>query len=87
MEKIKSSDIINASDIGQYHYCSVAWYLQKKGYRPISKDLEKGFLEHEKLGKIIEKTNNDIKKSLALKMLGVLLFILAIITIIFGVVL
>ena len=44
LEKTHSnkSDIIRASEIGQYQYCSISWKLQKNGYRPNSLYLNKG---------------------------------------------
>ena len=70
------SNIIRASEIGQYVFCSISWYLQKCGYRPISPNLEIGIKKHENLGRIIEKSKNKSKKSKALEIIGYLVLII-----------
>ena len=78
-KKIGISDVINSSDISQFNYCSVAWYLQKIGYEPDSPKLRDGTKKHVRLGSIIDKTEGHVKNSRLLKTLGVLLlFITAI---------
>ena len=80
---IKEKDfMINASEIGQYTYCSVAWYLQKKGYKPNSPFLEIGSIKHHDLGTIIDKTSHEKKKSNMLAIVGLALFVISIILII-----
>ena len=37
---LKKTDVLSASEIGQYHYCSCAWHLQRCGYEPESPYLE-----------------------------------------------
>ena len=75
---LKGSDIIRASEIGQYHYCSVAWYLQKCGYEPKSHYLDIGTKKHEELGFAIDQVNTNIKKSRVFAYLGYLLLIVGI---------
>ena len=41
---------IRASEIGQYSFCSTAWYLQRCGIKPESSSLLRGIKEHELLG-------------------------------------
>ncbi len=43
-------DIITASEISQYAYCPVAWYLERCGSIPESPSLEKGRREHIEAG-------------------------------------
>jgi hypothetical protein len=78
----KITDIISASEIGQYQYCSIAWYLQKKGYKPLSPKLEIGIKKHIKLGKIIEVTQKKVKKSMVFALAGYLMLILSILILI-----
>jgi hypothetical protein len=85
MVKKENSDIINASDIGQYYFCSIAWYLQKKGYKAESEDIKKGNFKHMMIGDVIDKTNQNIKKSYILKTIGFLFLIIAFINIFFEV--
>jgi len=75
----KETDVINASEIGQYHYCPVAWYLQKCGYKPQSPLLEIGIKKHVELGKIIDDTQIKIKNSKIIAFVGYLLLILSVI--------
>jgi hypothetical protein len=74
--------MISASEIGQYIYCSVAWYLQKKGYEPNSPFLEIGTIKHLDLGTIIDITCYEKKKSNMLAIVGLVLFVISIILII-----
>lgn len=80
------SNIIRASEIGQYVFCSISWYLQKCGYRPISPNLEIGIKKHENLGRIIEKSKNKSKKSKALEIIGYLILIIGFFLIFFEVI-
>jgi hypothetical protein len=43
---VKDTDVISASEIGQYHFCSKAWHLQRCGYEPKSPMLEIGTKKH-----------------------------------------
>jgi hypothetical protein len=83
----KYTNVIRASEIGQYHYCSISWYLQKLGYKPKSQFLEIGSKKHEKLGNIIKHTQRNMIKSKILAAIGYLLLILIILILIFEVIL
>ena len=74
----KNSDIISASEIGQYHYCSMAWYLQKCGYEAKSPFLEIGAKKHKELGFAIDHMNTNVKQSNFLAYFGYLLLIIGI---------
>jgi hypothetical protein len=74
----KDTDIIRASEIGQYLFCSISWYLQKCGYKPISPNLEIGIKKHENLGRIIEISKNKSKKSKVLEVIGYFIFFIGI---------
>jgi len=76
--KIKGRDILSASEIGQYHFCSVAWYLQRCGYEPQSALLEVGTKKHTELGNIVDSTQKYVKKSRVLAIAGYLLIAIAI---------
>lgn len=69
----KDSDVIRASEIGQYCFCSISWYLQKCGYKPISPMIKIGIKKHEELGKIIELSQKSSKKSKAFAAAGYLI--------------
>ena len=89
MVKTKSrlnNDIINASEIGQFNYCSIAWFLQRSGYKPLSEHLDSGIKVHKNLGNIIEYTNFGTLKSKLLSYIGLILFIIGILIILFEVI-
>ena len=84
--RFKGTEIINASEIGQYHYCSMAWYLQKCGYEPKSPLLDVGIKKHTELGEIIDYTQINIKKSRVLAIVGYFLLIVAVLIVLFEVI-
>jgi len=86
-KKFRKNEIISASEIGQYYFCSKAWYLQKCGYKPDSKFLDIGTKKHKEIGEIIVKTRQGNKKSKIYAIAGYLILISAILMIIFGVIL
>ena len=47
-------DVISASEIAQYAYCSVSWYLQRCGYHSDSPNLEKETGTHGEVGEKID---------------------------------
>lgn len=81
------SDIIKASEIGQYHYCSISWYLQKCGYKPKSLMLDIGIKRHMELGKTIDNTQLKIKKYKLLAITGYILLIFGFLIFLFEVIL
>ena len=83
----KDTDIISASEIGQYHYCSVAWYLQKCGYEPKSPMLDVGIKKHLEIGKVIDYTQANIRKTRAISIIGYLLLIIGVMIFLFEVIL
>jgi hypothetical protein len=83
----KNTDVISASEIGQYHYCSLAWYLQKCGYEPISPFLETGKQKHEALGRLMDQTRTSMIKSRVLAALAYLLLAICFFIFLFEVIL
>ncbi len=82
-----SKKIINASEIGQYTYCSVAWFLQRCGYEPLSKSIDAGAKAHTELGDILDYTKLNTKKSKILSYIGYFLLILGFLFFLFEVIL
>ena len=66
----KDLDIIRASEIGQYCFCSISWYLQKCGYKPKSPFIESGIKKHKDLGKIIELSQKNSRKLKVFRIAG-----------------
>jgi len=82
--RFNGTKFISASEIGQYIYCSVAWHLQKCGYEPKSPFLEIGKEKHVKIGKIINHTQVNTKRSRVFSIIGYLLLIVAVLLILYG---
>ena len=59
MRKGIKRDIIRASEISQYVYCPIAWYLERCGSAPESPSLERGTDEHTKAGKRLSQIQNQ----------------------------
>jgi len=87
LKKLKNNDVIRASEIGQYYFCSMAWYLQKCGYAPESPYLELGAKKHIRLGEILDETESKTRKSNIFALIGYLLLICVVLIFIFEVVL
>jgi hypothetical protein len=71
--------IIYASEIGQYHFCPVAWYLQKCGYTSTSPQINSGRRKHDAYGIVLQKrrTSQILSKVILIGgILGVFLSIL-----------
>ena len=85
--KSKNSQIISSSEIGQFNYCSIAWYLKKCGYEPKSPNILIGKDKHIKVGKLIEKTQVSIKRYKFIASLAYLLLFFGIVILIIGVIL
>jgi len=84
---LQQNDILRASEIGQYMYCSIAWYLQRCGYKPDSQFLEIGKKTHSNLGYALDNIQNEMKRSRRFAIFGLLLFIIAIFGILYEVIL
>lgn len=78
--------IISASEIGQYQYCSIAWYLQKCGYKPKSQSLEVGLQKHKRLGETIDKVNKNLIKSKVIALFGYIILFFSLLILIFEVI-
>ena len=83
----KNAEVISASEIGQYHYCSIAWYLRKCGYEPVSTLLDAGAEKHAQLGKVLDDAQTGVRRSMLLALTGFLLMMISVFIIIFEVIL
>lgn len=50
----KKRDYIKSSELGQYTFCSLAWYWNKIGIELESREANKGIEKHVELGKTID---------------------------------
>lgn len=85
--KTDRNSVISASEIGQYCYCSIAWYLQRQGFKPDSEMLKVGQKKHDELGYLINKTEGKMVKSRILAVIGYMVLFLSILILIFEVLL
>jgi len=83
----RRDDVISASEIGQYHFCPMAWHLQRCGYEPKSKSLEIGIEKHIEHGKVMYYAQKNIRKSKILAYVGCLLLFITLLILLFEVVL
>ena len=83
----RDNNILSASEIGQYHYCPMSWYLQRCGYEPKSEYLEIGKEKHVELGRVMYHAEKNIKKSRFLAIIGYLLLVVVILFLLFEVIL
>jgi len=86
-KKRNISKVINASDIGQFNFCSISWHLKKLGYKPKSDLIDLGISKHKKLGITIDNTKKYSKKSKLFKLVGIFFLILSSIVLIIEVIL
>lgn len=80
----KKSDVLSASEIGTYQYCSYAWWLQRCGYKPESLLLEQGKHAHITLGNIIDNFEVKLQYSRWLLYIGLLMLCVALLLFFLG---
>lgn len=74
--------MINASEIGQYRYCSAAWFLQRCGFKPESESLKLGKKKHIKLGENIDRVERQESHSNLFRIVGYFLLVIGFLLII-----
>jgi hypothetical protein len=84
---LNTSDVLGASEIGQYVFCSNAWRLRRMGYEPDSPYLEQGTKAHMTLGYTLDNFKVRIRSSRWYLLIGLALFILSFLILLFGVIL
>lgn len=77
--KMDRNPVIKASEIAQYEYCPVAWFLRRQGYKPDSKHLDPGSKAHADLGEKITSIQKSEEVSRKVSYVGYALMILAMI--------
>jgi CRISPR/Cas system-associated exonuclease Cas4 (RecB family) len=85
--KSKTTDVLSASEIGQYLYCSRAWQLHRMGYEPESPSLEPGKQVHTALGDRLDSLDTRLRYSRWYAVVGFILLCMSILLILFGVIL
>jgi hypothetical protein len=81
----KRTDVVSASEIGQFTFCSYAWYLRRCGYEPESPYLEPGRQAHVALGERMDSLEVQMHRSAWYVILGVTILGVAVLLLLFGV--
>lgn len=68
-KRTNKSEVIAASEISQYVYCPVSWYLKRMGAPARSPYLERGIREHIGAGKRLSLLEKKDKSSRAFRLL------------------
>jgi hypothetical protein len=84
---IRKTDVLSASEIGQYTYCSYAWFLQRCGYEAQSPFLESGKQAHITLGDTIDGLEEKMRYSRWYALIGLAVLCVAFLLLLFGVIL
>lgn len=77
MPRKTKSGYIKSSELSEYIFCSVAWYLKRQGYGLEDGLLEEGHRKHIKLGETIDRISISRKISLYLGVMGIFLILIA----------
>jgi hypothetical protein len=79
------SEVLSASEIGQYMFCSISWFLHRCGYEAESPFLESGKQVHVSLGNKIDGFDRRLRYSRWYGLFGVLLVVAALLFFLLGV--
>jgi hypothetical protein len=82
-----NSDVLSASEIGQYVFCSNAWRLRRMGYEPESPFLGQGTKVHVALGDQLDDFEVRIRFSHWYIVIGLVLLTISFVLLFFGVIL
>jgi hypothetical protein len=80
------SNVLSASEIGQYVYCSYAWKLRRMGYTPESPFLEPGAQAHVALGNQLDAFESRLRISRWYTIIGLVLLAISLLLLFFGVI-
>jgi hypothetical protein len=73
----KNSDVITASEIAQYAYCPISWYLKRSGCQPNTPGMVAGMKKHARVGEKITLVQHKEMASRHFGLLGFIAFIVA----------
>jgi len=76
-KRANNSDVITASEIAQYAYCPISWYLKRSGCKPNTPGMVVGLKKHAKVGEEISLVHRKEMASRHFGWLGFLAFIVA----------
>jgi hypothetical protein len=83
----KKTDVLSASEIGQFTYCAHAWLLQRCGYTAESPFLEPGKQAHIALGDTIDGLEEKMRYSRWYILLGLAVLFIGFLFVFFEVIL
>lgn len=70
---------ISASEIGQYYFCSMAWYLNRCGFKPKLSSLQRGLEKHDNISELLNKIEKQEKQFRLLRWFAILIFFFALV--------
>jgi len=82
-----TSEVLSASEIGQFVFCSNAWRLRRMGYEPESPLLDQGTKAHIALGDQLDAFEVRIRSSHWYILMGIVMMTIAVLLLFFGVIL
>lgn len=74
-------NLISASEIAEYDFCPMAWYIQKNGARPSNSRITSGMLFHAEEHRKVMATRYNTFMASKLRFAGMALVVLALILI------
>jgi hypothetical protein len=89
MSRKKSDNLFSASDVGQYTFCSVSWFLKRQGYQELSskkllKKKSHGLKVHETIGRKTYLNRVILRLGYYLFFIGIFILLLILIGSYFG---
>ncbi|WP_202320392.1 hypothetical protein [Archaeoglobus neptunius] len=72
-------EVISASELEEYIYCPVAWYMHRSGVTPKSTNIGRGILHHGEEQRKILKARRNLESAKKVYYAGVALLVLALI--------
>ncbi len=83
----KDGRVFSASELGQYMFCSVSWYLKRQGHQSAStKKKSHGMMVHDEIGKKMYRSQWLIRVSYLLICCGIVLFLFVLLTHVFNII-
>jgi hypothetical protein len=81
------SNVLSASEIGQYIYCSYAWKLRRMGYTPESPSLEPGTQVHIDFGNRLDAFESRLRSARWYAIIGLVMLVISLLLLFLGVIL
>lgn len=84
--KRHNNDVLSASEVSQFAYCSYSWFLRRCGYEPQSSSLEPGKEVHITLGEKIDSFQTRMQNARLYAIIGFITLCMGLFFLLLGVV-